>query len=114
MGERKSNRTAAGVRGNFASTEGALQGHSGTVRADGVRRGANRCWGGRRAGLPRGWALLAGGTITAGAGRGTHVSSSIRRGESVARRDEVVATPARPNNRAAGGIEVRSALKLAL
>ena len=43
----------------------------GTVQADGVRRGANRCLGGRRAGLPRGLAVLAGGAITTGAGRGT-------------------------------------------
>jgi hypothetical protein len=54
--------------GNVASKEGFLQWHSAS------RRGADRRLGARRAGLLRGLALLAGGTITAGAGSGTSLA----------------------------------------
>jgi len=60
--DRKSNRTAAGVKGNVASADAALQGHSARrrVRADGVRRGANRCLGGTGRACHVAWHCLPG------------------------------------------------------
>ncbi len=62
------------MRGNGCEPTGSGEDSGGESGAG--RGGANRCLGGRRAGLLRDLALLAGGTITVGAGRGTSPARS--------------------------------------